>query len=104
MTEETKTVEDLQKENAALQEELNMYKELYSKEKESKLAVEKKLEQAKLVARKGVETSKDVFQVTRSIFGKAKDSFKEEWAKQRKHEENKQDIESDELESEKNNK
>lgn len=104
MSETTKTMEELLKENAALQEQLDMYKELYNKEKESKLVVEKKLEQAKLVARKGMETSKDVLQVTKNIFGKAKDSFKEEWAKQRSQEEKNADTDSDEPESGKNNK
>ena len=35
------------------------------------------------MAKKGIDVSKDIFKVTKNVFGKAKESFKEEWDKNR---------------------
>lgn len=83
MTEVEIMNEKLEQENKELRKELEHYKNLYAAEREKKIDMEEKLELAKETARKGLDASKDIFKVTKSVFGKAKDSLKEEWDKQR---------------------
>jgi hypothetical protein len=95
MTEHENRIEELEDMNKELKSNVEKYKRLYYQEKEKKNEIEEKLELAKGAAKKGLHISKDVFQVTKNVFGKAKSSFKEEWEKQRVSEEQKESNKKD---------
>lgn len=80
---EKEQVEQLLAKVSALEKEVQLYKDLYEKETQKKADLDAKVAQAKEAAKKGIDVSKDIFTVTKNVFGKAKDSFKEEWGKKR---------------------
>lgn len=47
-------------------------------------------EQASEAARKGIEVSKDIFSISKKMFGKAKENIQEEWQKQQQQKNNHQ--------------
>lgn len=81
-------ISELEKEIEQMKNEVTYYKELYLEEKNRKDILEEKLKQVKGVAHKGINGAKDIFSVTKNVFGKAKVSLKDEWDKQKMNNEN----------------
>lgn len=69
-----------------LEKELGAYKEKFGpldNPHQNSNQKEKTIEQLKDVAQKGTEISKDIFNVSKSIFGKAVSEIQSEWQKQK---------------------
>lgn len=74
-----------------LEKELGAYKEKFGpldNPYQNTIQKEKTIEQLKDVAQKGTEISKDIFNVSKSIFGKAVSEIQTEWKKQKEEKNN----------------